>query len=50
MMHESARSQTVLTRSTELSEPWLQTFKIEDSPTEPGHIVTVRGVGYRFIG
>lgn len=24
--------------------------KLEDSPTEPGHIVTVRGVGYRFVG
>jgi DNA-binding response OmpR family regulator len=24
--------------------------KLEDSPTEPKHIVTVRGVGYRFVG
>jgi two-component system alkaline phosphatase synthesis response regulator PhoP len=23
--------------------------KLEDSPTDPGHIVTVRGVGYRFV-
>lgn len=23
--------------------------KLEDSPTEPKHIVTVRGVGYRFV-
>jgi DNA-binding response OmpR family regulator len=23
--------------------------KLEDDPTEPRHIVTVRGVGYRFV-
>jgi len=24
--------------------------KLEDDPTEPKHLVTVRGVGYRFVG
>ena len=36
------------TRTVEVHIRWLR-LKIEDDPTNPGYIQTVRGYGYRFI-
>jgi DNA-binding response OmpR family regulator len=37
------------TKTVDVHVRWLRE-KIEDNPSEPKHIVTVRGVGYRFEG
>ncbi len=36
-------------RSLEVHIRWLR-LKVEDDPTNPGYIQTVRGYGYRFVG
>ena len=40
---------TPLTRTVDVHMTWLRQ-KLEDDPSQPAHLITVRGMGYRFDG